>query len=222
MGATSVVIDQMTSAVARLSDGKIEISSACEPGTIGPDTAPCRTRNRMREFRLQAMPQRNEATVKAATAATKVRTTPKRPMNQPVSGTAMPFATANEVMTHVPWSVEAPRLPAMVGSETLAMVVSSTCMNVPSASAIAVIASWLPCSGAGAAWPGALMRLRPVLAQDALDKRLGFGAAIGAGVAAHFVTGGRGDHGAGGVGDIDLHVHRETDAERMIAQLLRI
>src|SRR3569832_1854216 len=157
MGATSVVIDQMPSAVARLADGKIEMSSACEPGTIGPETAPCMMRKRMSEFRLQAMPQRNEAIVKATTAATKVRTTPKRPMNHPVSGTAMPFDTANDVITQVPWSVEAPRLPAMVGSETLAMVVSSTNKMVPSASAMAVGAGGRPGGGAGAAGPGARM-----------------------------------------------------------------
>ena len=45
------------------------------------------------------------------------------------------------MITQVPLSVETPRLPAIVGSETLAMVPSSTCMKVPSASAIAVIAS---------------------------------------------------------------------------------
>ncbi|GHB97175.1 hypothetical protein GCM10010080_06520 [Thermomonas carbonis] len=37
--------------------------------------------------------------------------------------------TANEVITHVAWLALPPRLPEMVGSETLAMVVSSTCMN---------------------------------------------------------------------------------------------
>jgi hypothetical protein len=59
-------------------------------------------------------------------------------MSQPVSGTEMPFATANEVITHVPWFGLTPRLPAIVGSDTLAIVVSSTCMKVPSASANAV------------------------------------------------------------------------------------
>ena len=42
---------------------------------------------------------------------------------------AMAVLTANEVMTQVACCELAPRLPAMVGSETLAMVVSSTCMN---------------------------------------------------------------------------------------------
>ncbi len=60
-------------------------------------------------------------------------------MSQPVSGTEMPFETANDVMIQVPWFVLTPRLPAMVGSETLAIVVSRTCMKVPSASANAVM-----------------------------------------------------------------------------------
>jgi len=45
----------------------------------------------------------------------------------------MALLTAKEVMTQVAWLALAPRLPEMVGSETLAMVVSSTCMNDASA-----------------------------------------------------------------------------------------
>src|ERR1700753_558536 len=67
----------------------------------------------------------------------------------------MPLATAKAVMTQVPWLVETPRLPEMVGSETLAMVESSTCMKVPAASASAVIASLPPSMARG--WPGALI-----------------------------------------------------------------
>ena len=66
----------MPSAVPRLSGGKIEISSAWQPGIIGPDTPPCSTRKKISDGRLQAMPHRNEATVKASTETTKVRTTP--------------------------------------------------------------------------------------------------------------------------------------------------
>ncbi len=40
--------------------------------------------------------------------------------------------TANEVITQVLWSLLTPRLPAMVGNDTLAIVVSSTCMKVAS------------------------------------------------------------------------------------------
>ena len=58
---------------------------------------------------------------------------------KPVSGKAMALLTANEVMTQTAWLALAPRLPAMVGSETLAMVMSSTCMNI--AIAMPIVAS---------------------------------------------------------------------------------
>ena len=76
MGATSVVIDQMPSAGERLLSGKIDISNVCEPGIIGPDTAPCITRNTMSELRFHAMPHRKDASVNNSTEAMKVRTTP--------------------------------------------------------------------------------------------------------------------------------------------------
>ena len=70
------MIDQTPSAVARLSDGKIEISSAWLPGIIGPDTAPCRMRKPTSEPRLQAMPHRNEAMVNSSTETVNTLTTP--------------------------------------------------------------------------------------------------------------------------------------------------
>ncbi len=79
------------------------------------------------------------------------RTTPNRPMSQPVSGTAMPFATANAVIIQVELSALTPKFPAIVGNETLAIVESSTCMNVPTARATATIARLAPRSGAGGA-----------------------------------------------------------------------
>src|SRR5690606_24180803 len=107
-------MDQIASAAPFLCGGKIDSSRACEPGTIGPDTRPCSTRKTTSVDRLQAAPHRNEASVNSSTDATNTRTTPKRSISQPVSGTEMPFATANEVITQVPWSVETPRLPAIV------------------------------------------------------------------------------------------------------------
>src|ERR1700691_5438503 len=65
-------------------------------------------------------------------------------MSQPVNGTETPFATANEVMTQVPWSELTPRSPLIVGMDTFAIEVSSTCMNVPSARATAVTALMAP------------------------------------------------------------------------------
>src|SRR5580692_7559438 len=188
IGATRVVMDQMPRAVERFCGGKIEISSACEPGIIGPETPPCRMRKKIRDGRLQATPHRKEATVKASTEKQNVRTTPYRPISQPVNGTPMPLATAKEVITQVPWSDDTPRLPEMVGSETLAMVESSTCMKVPSASTSAVMPSWPPFSGAISAWGAggraaaapclpstlpALADIRAVLPQDLGDQGIG-------------------------------------------------
>jgi MFS family permease len=43
----------------------------------------------------------------------------------PLSQSLLPLATPNEVMTQVPWLSDEPRLPAMVGIATLAIVESS-------------------------------------------------------------------------------------------------
>ena len=67
--------------------------------------------------------------------------------SQPVSGIEMAFATPKEVITHVPWLSDEPRFPAIVGIATLAMVESSTCMNVASDSAIVIMTSCAPSSG---------------------------------------------------------------------------
>ena len=53
-------------------------------------------------------------------------------MSQPVSGTEIAFATANDVMTQVPWSDETPRSPEMVGIATFAIDESSTFMKTAS------------------------------------------------------------------------------------------
>src|ERR1700722_1040771 len=121
MGAVSVVIDQMARAVWRLAGPNTLISSAWLPGIIGPDTAPCSTRNAISDGRLQASPHRSDAIVNNATDTTNVRTTPKRCMSQPVKGTDTPLATANEVITQVPWSELTPRSPLIVGMDTFAI-----------------------------------------------------------------------------------------------------
>src|SRR3984885_3330371 len=144
IGATRVVIDQIAKAVPFLFSGNRVRSSACDPGMIGPETPPCTTRKRISSVMLVERPQRNDMTVNNATDVTKVCTTPNRRINHPVNGTDTPLATAKEVMIQVPWSDETPRLPAMVGIETFAMVVSSTCMNVASASARSVTPRGIP------------------------------------------------------------------------------
>src|SRR5215469_13859131 len=92
----------------------------------------------------------------------------------------MPLATAKDVITHVPWSGDTPRFPAMVGSETLAIVESSTCMKVPAASASAVMASCPPCRhvSAGRLDPSAdiarrLAEIGAVFPQDFGDQLVG-------------------------------------------------
>ncbi|CAM2138991.1 protein of unknown function [Pararobbsia alpina] len=53
-------------------------------------------------------------------------------------------------MTHVPWLLATPRLPAIVGTETFAIEVSSTSMNVPNARA-SVSRARVPGENAGGA-----------------------------------------------------------------------
>ncbi len=70
-----------------------------------------------------------------------------RSVSQPVSGTEIAFATANDVMTQVPWSDDTPRSPEIVGIATLAIDVSSTFMNTASDTAIVPSISCPPASG---------------------------------------------------------------------------
>src|ERR1022692_2906522 len=59
--------------------------------------------------------------------------------SQPLSGSTMAFETRYDVNTHVLSSVPAERLPAIWGNATLAMLVSSTSMNVASVTVRAMI-----------------------------------------------------------------------------------
>ena len=78
---------------------------------------------------------------------TKRRTGPKRCVSQPVSGTEIALATANEVMTQFPCDGLTPRSPEIAGIETLAIEVSRTFMNVASERATVPRTSSAPCSG---------------------------------------------------------------------------
>src|SRR5580698_6703128 len=91
-GPTSAVIDQMPKANERFAGGKMEISSAWLPGIIGPDDPPCSSLKNTSIGMLVDTPHRNEVIVKRVTETRKVRTTPKRPISQPVSGTVTPLA----------------------------------------------------------------------------------------------------------------------------------
>src|SRR5689334_12352930 len=79
--------------------------------------------------------------------AMKSRTCPKRWVSQPVSGSEIALATPKDVMTHVAWSGDTPRSPAIDGIDTFAMDVSSTFMNVASESAIVPAIRVAPVSG---------------------------------------------------------------------------
>ena len=93
------------------------------------------------------MPHSAEVMMKPILASMNSRTSPKRLARKPVIGIEMAFATPNEVITQVPWLVDAPRLPAMVGIATLAIVLSSTCMKVARDRAMVISQRVLPSSG---------------------------------------------------------------------------
>src|ERR1700722_8528072 len=133
-GATRVVIAQMASAVPALAFEKLDSSNACDSGIMGPATAPCRTRKAISSCRDLDQPQSSEAIENKTIDAVKRRTAPKRWLSQPVNGTAIALATPKEVITHVTCVVDTPRSPPIDESDTFAIDVSSTFMNVASAS----------------------------------------------------------------------------------------
>ncbi|CUK03791.1 Uncharacterised protein [Achromobacter xylosoxidans] len=128
-GPAMLVMAHIDSASVRLSDGKMATSSAWLSGTMGPDTMPCSTRKASSDSKFCATPHSTEASVKAATDSTNRRTCPSRRDSQPVRGMQMELAMAKKVMAHSPFSGLTPRLPEMVGTETLAMVMSTTAMK---------------------------------------------------------------------------------------------
>jgi len=83
---------------------------------------------------LWARPHRNEAATNASVETMNNLRSPKRRASQPVSGKAIAVLTANEVITHVAWLALPPRSPEIAGNDTLAMVVSRTCMKLARAS----------------------------------------------------------------------------------------
>src|SRR5688500_8486613 len=103
---------------------------------------------------LFARPHNKDAITNRKVAQTKSLRSPKWRVSQPVSASAMALLTANEVITQVAWLALPPRLPEMVGNDTLAMVRSNTCMNDASARPSVVNARFggrNPACGAGAA-----------------------------------------------------------------------
>src|ERR1700689_5145102 len=92
----------------------------------------------MSRKRFGARPQRNELMVKIITQPMNSRLRPNSIESQPVSGSTIAFEIRYEVRTQVLSSTVAERLPAICGSETLAMLVSSTSMKVASITVAAI------------------------------------------------------------------------------------
>ena len=99
--------------------------------------------------RLVDMPHSQDAVTNSRILAIKSRTAPKRWVRKPVSGTAIALATANEVMTQVPWLELTAKSPEIAGIDTLAIEVSSTFMKVANANAVLAKTSMPPLRGAG-------------------------------------------------------------------------
>src|SRR6516164_1283445 len=99
---------------------------------------PCKTRNSSSAPRFGAMPQRNELTVNINRHPMKNRLRPSVPASQALIGNTMAFEARYEVSTQVLSSLLAPRLPAMYGRATLAMLVSSTSMKAAMATTTAI------------------------------------------------------------------------------------
>src|SRR5262245_10022808 len=66
------------------------------------------------------------------------RLRPTTPATQPLTGRMIAFETRYEVSTQVLSSLLTPRLPAMYGSATLAMLVSRISMNAARATTVAI------------------------------------------------------------------------------------
>src|SRR5260370_2487461 len=96
------------------------------------------TRQMIRAARLGAAPQNSELSVNRKMQRRKKRFRPKRLASHPLMGRTMALETRYEVSTHVLSSLLAPRLPAICGSATLAMLVSRTSMNAARATTMAI------------------------------------------------------------------------------------
>src|ERR1035437_6816876 len=112
--------------------GKLSSRIDCESGCSAPPPAPCITRASRITPSEGAAPQKNDATVKIVTQISRKRLRPKRRANQFDAGRITALATRYEVSTQVASEFDADKLPAIYGSATEAMAVSSTSMNVAS------------------------------------------------------------------------------------------
>ena len=128
-GATSVVIDQTPSAIG-LSPGSTTAAAPATAGIIGPATKPCTTRKKIRLSSVGASPQakarrRRRRAPNTGTAAA------ARALRHP-AGQRHGDGVGDRERGDDPGACVGltPRSPAIAGSETLAIVVSSTFMKV--------------------------------------------------------------------------------------------
>ena len=82
------------------------------------------------------LPESSELTMNVTVAIRKKRRRPSRATSQPVAGRITALAARNDVRTQVISSSEAERLPCMWGSATLVTLVSRTCIDATSMTAM--------------------------------------------------------------------------------------
>src|SRR5512135_72415 len=138
VGAVTAVIPYKAKARPRCSGGNVSARIACAIGWSPPPPAPWTIRAKSNRGRLGAMPQNRELAVKRKIQVMKKRLRPITLASQPLIGNTMALDTRYEVSTQVLSSLLAPRLPAMYGRATLAMLVSSTSMNAANETALPI------------------------------------------------------------------------------------
>src|SRR6476646_10819859 len=127
---------------------------------------------------LVASPQKVDIATNRIADTQKLRTSPKRRPIQPDSGCMIALASEYELIAQVPSCGLTARLPAMCGTDTLTIVMSSTSMNVANATANVSSASGAPCSGGSGFFASAMAASRclcEIRAHDGVCFGLGFG-----------------------------------------------
>src|SRR5206468_1750769 len=103
-----------------------------------PPVAPCMMRKTISRLSVGASPHRNDEAVKPTTDNISRRLRPNALASHPVIGRMIALATRYDVSAQVASSIDADRLPAMCGSDTLTTVVSNTSMKVANITEIAM------------------------------------------------------------------------------------